>query len=408
MRRTAATAIVAVCCSLFVSAQTPVISGPLTYDRALDLATSRNLGLAAARRGRAIREAAIRTARQRPNPEVGAEVSPKDAPHQAVIFGLPVELGGKRGRRIALAREELTLADVDVQVEARAVRQTLRQAFYGLMAGDERIRIAESVLDISRRLRDIAQARFHAGDVPRLDVLQADLGVVRDETDLELARGTRLAAQADLNAVLDLPPQQRLTLAGALIDGTAPITYEQAIALASSSNVDLIGLDREIAVEARRVELLRAERTPTPIFVGAALLNDPEEYKVAAAAAVTVELPIFSRNQGPIAESIATTAQLRGRRDATRREVENRVFGAVAKVDAARRQVDAYDRRLVPTATNLQALAEESYQAGRTSVLAVLEAQRSLRDLSREALQAALDLQEAVAELESILGTAIR
>jgi outer membrane protein TolC len=62
----------------------------------------------------------------------------------------------------------------------------------------------------------------------------------------------------------------------------------------------------------------------------------------------------------------------------------------------------------VPTATDLETLAEESYRAGRTSVLGVFDAQRSLRDLTREALQAALDLQLSLADLEEILGTSIQ
>jgi hypothetical protein len=61
-----------------------------------------------------------------------------------------------------------------------------------------------------------------------------------------------------------------------------------------------------------------------------------------------------------------------------------------------------------PPPLNLEALAEESYRAGRTSVLGVLDAQRSLRDLTREALQAALDLQLSLADLEELLGTEIR
>ena len=60
----------------------------------------------------------------------------------------------------------------------------------------------------------------------------------------------------------------------------------------------------------------------------------------------------------------------------------------------------------MPTATDLETLAEESYRAGRTSVLGVLDAQRSLRDFRREALQAALDLQLSLAELEEITWTA--
>jgi outer membrane protein, heavy metal efflux system len=175
-----------------------------------------------------------------------------------------------------------------------------------------------------------------------------------------------------------------------------------------TANVDLVTLDRQIAIESRRLDLLRADRTPTPVFSAGALFNSPGEFDVGSRFAVSVGVPIFSRNQGEIAASIATTAQLRTRREATRRVVENQVYGTLARVDAARRQVEAYEQRLVPTATDLETLAEESYRAGRTSVLGLLEAQRSLRDLRREALQAALDLQLALADLEEVLGTPIQ
>ena len=387
MRRTLVAFIVALACAADASNALgqPVPSAPLTYEQALALATSRNLNLEAARRQRAIRQAGIRTARQAPNPGVAVEVT-RDTPHQIFTFDLPVELGGRRARRIDLATEELTLADVDLQTELRAVRRDLRQAFYSLIASDERVRLDESILDIARRFRDAAQGRFDAGAVPRLEVLAADLGVTRAETDLELARSTRAASQAGLNSVLNLPPQQALAVTGSLSDRLATISYEQAVTLASSSNTDLLSLDRQIAVEERRIRLLRAERTPTPVFSVSALFNNPPEFTAGPAAGVSMEIPLFSRNQGQIAASIATTSQLRAKRDATRRAVENAVYGTIARIDAQRRQLEAYQQRLVPTATDLEALAEESYRAGRTSVLGVLEAQRSLRDLTREAL----------------------
>ena len=397
----------AVVAGAVVSAQPPIPAGPLTYDQALALASSRNLNVEAARRARLIREAAIRTARQIPNPDVSFEAT-QDVPHQALSVDIPVELGGKRSRRIDLAKEELTLAEVDVQAELRAVRRELRQAFYGLIAADERVRLADSLLDIARGVRDAAQARFDTGAAPRLEVLQADLGVTRAETDLELARSIRVSSQATLDAVLNLPPQQALAVTGTLYEHAPVIAYEQALAIATASNVDLVLLDRQIAVEARRLDLLRAERTPTPVFSAGALFNAPGEFDVASRFAVSVGVPIFSRNQGEIAGSIATAAQLRTRREATLRIVENQVYGTIARVEAARRQVEAYDQRLVPTATDLQTLAEESYRAGRTSVLGLLDAQRNLRDLRREGLQAALDLQIALADLEEVLGRPIQ
>jgi outer membrane protein, heavy metal efflux system len=407
MRLVAATAVVVTFCAAALPAQTPALSGPLTYNQALDLASSRNLALAAARRARAIREGALRTAGLRPNPSASFEAS-QDTPHEIFVFDLPVELGGKRARRIDLAKEELTLADVDVQTELRAVRRELRQAFYSVIAADERIRLADSLVDGARRVRDVAQAMFETGAAPRLDVLAAELGVARAETEMDLARGRRTFEQARLNAVLDFPPQQATMVAGSLTEGIADLTYERALAIATASNVDLIALDRQIAVEERRVAVLRAERTPTPTFSVSGLFNSPGEFTVGAGAGVSMELPLFSRNQGQIAESLATTAQLRARREATLRTIENTIAGIVARIDAERRQLEAFERRLVPTATDLQALAEESYRAGRTSVLGLLESQRSLRELRRDALQAALDLQLSLAELEEILGTALR
>jgi cobalt-zinc-cadmium efflux system outer membrane protein len=380
---------------------------PLSYDQALALATSRNLNVEAARRARLIREAAIRTARQIPNPDVSFETS-QDSPHQSLNFDIPVEIGGKRSRRVDLAKEELTLAEVDVQAEMRAVRRELRQAFYGLIAADERVRLADSVLDIARRVREAAQARFETGAAPRLEVMAADLVVTRAETDIDLARSVRIASQATLDAVLNLPPQQALAVTGTLYEHAPVIVYEQALAMATTSNVDLVLLDRQIAIEARRLDLLRAERTPTPVLSAGALFNNPPDFNVGSRFSVSVGMPLFTRNQGEIAASIATTAQLRTRREATLRTVENQVYGTLARVDAARRQADAYEQRLVPTATELQTLAEESYRAGRTSVLGLLEAQRSLRDLRREALQSALDLQIALADLEEVLGTELR
>jgi cobalt-zinc-cadmium efflux system outer membrane protein len=391
--------------SLRAQAPQADLSRPLTLENALDLAMSRNLGLEAARRQRAIRDAAVRTARLIPNPDVGVDFT-QDVPHYGITFNIPIEIGRKRGRRIDLAKEELTLAEVDLQTEMRTVRHDVRAAFYSLLAADQQVQLADTALTIARSLHDAAQQRFDAGAAPRLEVLQADLGVARAETDLDLARSARTAQQATLDGVLNLPPQRMLAPAGALSDHLAAPAFDSALALATASNVDLVRLDKEITIEQRRLDLVRAERTPTPVFSVGGVFNSPD-LSAGIGGSVGIVLPIFSRNQGEIAASIAATSQLRAQRDAMRRTVETSVFGTLAKIDAQRKQFDAYQQRLVPTAANLETLAEESYRAGRTSVLGVLDAQRNLRDFRREALQAALDLQLLLADLEETLGTAL-
>lgn len=380
---------------------------PLTFQAALDLALQNNAGLAAAKLAKAVREAAVISAKQRPNPEFSFEIT-RDTPHETVGLGLPFELGGKRARRIDLAREEQSLADIEVRGALQSLRGELRRSFYGLLAAEERVRLADEVAAIARRVREAAQARFDEGVAPRLDVLEAELGLARAAADLELERSNRTAAAAALNAVLNRPPGQPIAVSGDLSSGPPPLTAERAWEMAAAANIEIVSLHREIAIEGRRSDLLRAERTPTPVLLGGAVLNAPGEFNSGAFAGLAVDIPLFSRNQGEIAQSTATTRQLEVRLEATIRSIESFVFGSTAKLEALRGQVASYARTLVPTAIAIESLAEESYKLGRAPLLSVLEAQRTLRDVRREYLQALADFQSAIAELEEIIGEPIQ
>jgi cobalt-zinc-cadmium efflux system outer membrane protein len=342
-------------------------------------------------------------ARQWANPEIGFEAT-EDSPHENLTFGLPIEIGGQRGKRIAVAKEALTLADLDVRVEMTTLRRNLRQAFYGLLAASERSRLADEVVGLAERVKSVAQTRFEEGAAPRLEVLQADVGLARAQADADLARSARTSALADLNAVLNQPPGQAVSVVGDLAEGAPIPDFTRAMSLADASNVDILSADREAAVEGRRLALLKAERVPTPTVTFGLPMNAPDEFTVGKSLGIAMTIPLFNQSQGEIAESRATIDQVRARGDAARRTVESRVFAALARIDAERRQIDAYRTRVIPAAVELAALAEESYKAGRDTLLALLDAQRSLRDVKRDYLQALLDYQAALADLEEVLG----
>jgi outer membrane protein, heavy metal efflux system len=380
---------------------------PLTFGAALDLATAHNLELTAVRRARAIREGALRAAGQWNNPEFSAEVT-RDSPHGDVAVGLPIDIGGTRSRRVAVAKAELAMADIDEAAALRDLRRKVRLAFYGLLAADEQVALADGVLKVAERMKEVAQARFEEGAAPRLDVMEAELGIIRGRADADLARSSRRAAQADLNALLNRPPGMAVVLAGQASELPALPTLDRATAEALASNLDLRATDGETAIERRRLDLLKAERVPMPTLSVGAALNAPGEFNVGAHAGLSLTLPLFSRNQGEIASSSATIGTLAARRDAIRRQVEASVFGALERVTTQKSRVEAYRTALVPTAVAIQGLAEESYRLGRDSILTALMAQRALRDVKAEYLEALLALQSAAADLEDLLGTPIK
>ena len=375
---------------------------PLTFRSALDLAIANNLELAAARRGRAVREAEVRTAGQHPNPDLVFESS-KDTPHQTLFLDVPFE-PWKRSRRIDVAREELTLADVEDAAALQALRRRVRTSFYGLVAAEEGMALATSMVEVATRVREVAGARFEAGAAPRIDVMAADLGLARAKADLELARSARASAQAGLNGLLNRPPTQPVAVAGDMAEGPPLPVVDEALARAAAGNAELRAAEREVAIEDRRLGLLKSERIPTPVFSVGAVFNSPGEFDVGYHAGLSLAVPLFDRNQGQLAASLVRGEQARLRRDALRRSVEAQAFAAHARAMAQRAQVAAYRETLVPTATAIESLAEEAYRLGRSPVLVVLEAQRSLRDTKKDYLDSLLSLQSALADLEDVLG----
>src|SRR5260370_4647780 len=101
----------------------------LTLRDAIGRASRQNLDLATARLRRAVSQAGIRIARQIPNPTFNFTAL-RDTPHEGLFFDQPVEIGGKRGRRIELARQEDLLSGVEIDSVARQVRRRVREAYH--------------------------------------------------------------------------------------------------------------------------------------------------------------------------------------------------------------------------------------------------------------------------------------
>ena len=82
-------------------AQTPA-SNSLSLQAAMERAFAANPTIAAARLSRAINVAGLAAAGEYLNPDVFVEIE-KDTPKQAFGFVMPLELGGKRAKRIAVS-----------------------------------------------------------------------------------------------------------------------------------------------------------------------------------------------------------------------------------------------------------------------------------------------------------------
>ncbi len=391
-------------CLIFLAA--PAWGQPvkkLGLREAFELATKQNLDLAAARERRAVSQAGVRIAGQLPNP-TASFTALRDTPHEGLFFEQPLEIGGKRRRRIELARQETGLTDMEIEALTRQVRRRVREGFYAAASAGSVTQQRARALELAKRLREIAQARFAAGDVPQLEVFQADLEVSRAEADLEVARQREKTAFSQLNVLLNNPPETQWELVGSLEDLPPQIPLPELAQRAAESNPEYRHLLQEERVEQARQALLRAERIPNLNVQFGADFNSPRDFRVGPRSQLSLVLPLFTRNQGEIARSSASLRVLKSEAAATRRAVAGRVEAAYFELHARQTQVELYHSTLLPAARRLESLAEDSYRAGRANVLTVLDAQRNVQQVERDYLDSLRALQEAFAGLEETVG----
>ena len=155
---------------------------PLDLKMALAEADANNLELRAALQQRAMALAGIATARQIPNPTVTFGAL-RDVPHESVTIDQPIELGGKRSNRIAVAREEQRATDVDIAALRRQIRRRTREAFFRALTARAQAEQSKAALDLATRTKDVVRQRFEAGDVAELEVIQADVELARADAE---------------------------------------------------------------------------------------------------------------------------------------------------------------------------------------------------------------------------------
>ncbi len=378
----------------------------LTLQAALKLAEKQNLDLTAARERRPVALAGIRIAKQRPNPTFNVTAL-RDTPHEGVFFDQPLELGGKRQHRIDVAHQEGALTEVEIATLGRQIRRSTRAAFYRLaFSRAESERLAQ-VQKLGQRLRQIAQERFEAGAVAQLEVVQAELEVSRAQADLQVAQQVEKVSLSQLNALLNEPASTPWELAESLFDLPPTLPLPELIQRAYESNPELQHLAQEQKVEQSRRGLLKAGRIPNLDLQFGTDFNSPRDFSVGPRSQVALVLPLFSRNQGEIAQSFANQRVLEAEEAAARRTVAGHVEEAYLDLNAQQTRAQIYRQTLLPAARQLEGMAEESYRAGKANILIVLDAQRNVQEVERNHLDSLLALHTAFAGLEETVGAAL-
>ena len=373
----------------------------LTVQAAVERALSANPTIAAARLARAVNAAGLAVARERLNPEFSVELE-RETPKHAFGLAVPLELGGKRDKRVAVSEATIAVGDAELAATIAQVRNDVRRTYFDAVAADARLVLLRELRDLAQRTRDTAQARFDSGDAPRLEVVQADLALATADNDVTGARGAAAAARTRLNALLGQPADTAPSLSTPLDEASGTPVSVPPDLIGRSTSIAVI--DRQLDAQRARLRLADALRTPD-VTPSAALTHDSRpDFVLGWRAGLSVTLPVFASHKAGVLVEQRTLEQLMATRDATMLRLTADVSAAATAAEAQRQVHVRYRDTIVPQAQQLERLAQDAYELGQTGIAALLQSLQSARDVRLRSLDAAAQFQASLADLERAIG----
>ncbi len=197
------------------TAQISMASELLTLDSAVQEAIANNLDLAAEKLNVSVAEAREITARLRPNPVLtvsgqtlnllGARFTPSTplGPNQFNIHtDFPLERGHKREERIAVAKEERSLAELGVREVMRQVIASVQGAFVDVQQAKEDLKLAQENLKSLESVVAINESRLRAGDLAQVELDRSKVAALEFRTAVQQAQLQLDQAKIQLQQVM--------------------------------------------------------------------------------------------------------------------------------------------------------------------------------------------------------------
>lgn len=377
----------------FIAANGGSAEGPWDLRRLTLAAFYFNPQLDRARAELAVAEAGVRTAGALPNPSFdftpgyNQDAAAGSSPWAlGYALGLTLELAGKREHRTSEARHRAELARLDLAAQAWAAHSTVRRALVEVQGAEAEAELWRAQLPLAAQAARLLEAQVQAGDGSPFEAAQARSALSRATLASSASERAAANARSRLAEAVGVPLAALVgvRLAPGEPPDAAPPARAEARAWAARNRADLLAA---LAAYAAAQSALQGEiaRQYPDLRLGPGYQLDQGEGKWSLGLGVT--LPVFHRNQGPIAAAEARRAAAAAQFLA----VQGRVLAEVdrAAADYSSTLADLGTVRTLRAALERQAaLVRARHAAGDTSRLDLARAEVELADQARIELAA--------------------
>ena len=380
---------------------------PLTVEQISQTVLDHNPSLRAARSSLAGARAAVTSAAALANPRLEwhqGRWQPLTAAQQQVrgwSVAQPIENPFARGARIDAARSGERFSEQQLAAARNDLMAQVRQRAYEALLYQSEAQSAAEALVLLEQVRERVRVRVASGEAARYEIIKADAEVVHARERQQTAALQADQSLLELNrlAAGQLPARWRLV--ASFSDGRDLPSLPQLQTQAQRDNPELSALRHELDRALAKARAAQASRWP-----GLELRyseNREPDVKLSTWG-VGIQVPLLDQRTGPMAEAQAEVERARIQLEGRQTELEQQILLAWRALDIARLRVESLSQGVLREAESALRVAEAAYRFGERGILDVLDAQRVLRGVRADLLQARFQLQTARISLEQLSG----
>lgn len=311
-----------------------------------------------------------------------------------------LELPHKRRVRRKAAEAGIAVVERERGVFGADLRAQIARAYANARYQQEAAHLSSHTLALAAQLEALVSRRVEGGEVARIDLIKASVERLQAQTELQSQQLRIESARVELETLCGNALPAHWIPADPLPSGLPEISLEDALTHTWTWHPELQRIDAVETQKQAEVERERAAWHPDARpGISVARELDTESFRFQ----LGIELPLFNRNQGGIANARAGLNKTKAERVRIEQTIAGQVRSAWQGYEGARGRLAA-SRELYEAAR--EALDTETflYSQGEHDLLQLLDARRTAQATENQALSAGLDAALARTDLEHAMG----
>jgi cobalt-zinc-cadmium efflux system outer membrane protein len=368
--------------------------GALTLAEVLDQARAKNATLlAAAQNLRAVRAQELQ-AGVRQNPYLGLAGSdvtlPAEGASNPYSYSVQVsrlfERGGKRGLRLDNARATTQQTEAQLQDTIRQTVLMVKMAFTHMLIAKAALELSTASLKDFGHEVEIANDRYQAGDLGKLDYERLDLQLGGYESDEANDIITLRQASDQLQTLMGVGvPSAEFDIRGEVVPPVVAMTQGELVQSALDKRPDYAAARYGTTAAVANARLAVANGTADPTLEGE---YDRSGTDNTAGFSINIPLRIFDRNQGNKDTAKFQADASRFTEMAARYQVISDVDQAWVGYTQAKRLADRFTEHYLDESRDVLSIAQFAFEHGGIALIDYLDALRDARSSTSDALNA--------------------